>query len=208
MTSQITSLTSVYSTVYSGADKRKHQSSAWLAFVWGIHRWPANYTHKWPVTQTFFPFDEVIMIWPWSLLLWDWGGVSLHIPSDFCKVLDWRMVCLWWSVNNVSENRWDLIYLLPQNTSNDVVSCLILENGIPQKKNHLGSFHSIMKHPLKHYNWGVSVNSYILSKDIHQWTGSWFGTYLYKTKAMLTYNSELLFSNRQRVHPNNFKYIV
>ena len=36
--SQITSLTVVYSTVYSGADQRKHQSSASLAFVWGIHR--------------------------------------------------------------------------------------------------------------------------------------------------------------------------
>ena len=32
--SQITSLTIVYSTVYSGADQRKHQSSASLAFVW------------------------------------------------------------------------------------------------------------------------------------------------------------------------------
>ena len=38
MASQITSLTVVYSTVYSGADQRKHQSSALLAFVWGIHR--------------------------------------------------------------------------------------------------------------------------------------------------------------------------
>ena len=36
--SQITSLTVVYSTVYWGADQRKHQSSALLAFVWGIHR--------------------------------------------------------------------------------------------------------------------------------------------------------------------------
>ena len=36
--SHITSLTSVYSTVYSGADQSKHQSSASLAFVWGIHR--------------------------------------------------------------------------------------------------------------------------------------------------------------------------
>ena len=36
--SQITSLTSVYSIVYSGADQSKHQSSASLAFVWGIHR--------------------------------------------------------------------------------------------------------------------------------------------------------------------------
>ena len=38
MASQITSLTIVYSTVYSGADQRKHQSSASLAFVRGIHR--------------------------------------------------------------------------------------------------------------------------------------------------------------------------
>ena len=38
MASQITSLTVVYSTVYSDADQRKHKSSASLAFVWGIHR--------------------------------------------------------------------------------------------------------------------------------------------------------------------------
>ena len=36
--SQITSLTIVYSTVYSDADQRKHQSSVSLAFVRGIHR--------------------------------------------------------------------------------------------------------------------------------------------------------------------------
>ena len=38
MASQITSLTVVYSTVYSDANQRKHQSSVSLAFVWGIHR--------------------------------------------------------------------------------------------------------------------------------------------------------------------------
>ena len=38
LVSQITSLTIVYSIVYSGADQRKHQSSASLAFVRGIHR--------------------------------------------------------------------------------------------------------------------------------------------------------------------------
>ena len=38
MASQITSLTIVYSTVYSDADQGKHQSSSSLAFVWGIHR--------------------------------------------------------------------------------------------------------------------------------------------------------------------------
>ena len=41
MASQITSLTIVYSVVYSGADQRKHESSASLAFVWGI---PAQMT--------------------------------------------------------------------------------------------------------------------------------------------------------------------
>ena len=60
--SQITSLTIVYSTVYSDADQRKHQSSASQAFVWGIHRGPVNSPHKWPVTLKMSPFDDVIMI--------------------------------------------------------------------------------------------------------------------------------------------------
>ena len=38
MASQITSLAVVYSSVHLDADQRKHQSSASLAFVWGIHR--------------------------------------------------------------------------------------------------------------------------------------------------------------------------
>ena len=59
--SQITSLTIVYSIVCSDADQRKHQSSASLAFVRGIHRGPVNSPHKWPVTRKMFPFDEVIM---------------------------------------------------------------------------------------------------------------------------------------------------
>ena len=61
MVSQITSLTNVYSTVYSGADQRKHQSSASLAFVRGMHRWLVNSPHKGPVTREMFPFDDVIM---------------------------------------------------------------------------------------------------------------------------------------------------
>ena len=59
--SQITNLTIVYSTVWSDADQRKHQSSALLAFVRGIHRWAVNSPHKWPVTRKMFPFDDAIM---------------------------------------------------------------------------------------------------------------------------------------------------
>ena len=61
MASQITRLTIVCSTVYSGAGQRKHQSSASLAFVRGIHRWPVNSPHKGPVTRKMCPFDDVIM---------------------------------------------------------------------------------------------------------------------------------------------------
>ena len=62
MVSQITSLTIVYLTVYSGTDERKHQSSMSLAFVRGIHRWPVNSLHKAPVMRKLFPFDDVIML--------------------------------------------------------------------------------------------------------------------------------------------------
>ena len=73
--SQITSLTIVNSTVYSDADQRKLQSSASLAFVWGIHWGPVNSQHKWEM----FPFDDVIMathlkigypIFKWVAVTW------------------------------------------------------------------------------------------------------------------------------------------
>ena len=61
MASPITSLTIVYSTVYSGADQGKHQSPASLDFVRVIYQVPENSVHKWPVTPKMFPFDDVIM---------------------------------------------------------------------------------------------------------------------------------------------------
>ena len=61
MASQINSLTIDYLSVYSGADQRKHKSSASLAFVLGIHRSPVNSLHKAPVRRKMFLFDDVIM---------------------------------------------------------------------------------------------------------------------------------------------------
>ena len=54
----------IYENVYLSADKRKHQSSASLSFVRGIHRWPVNSPHKRPVIRKMFPFDDVI-VWNW-----------------------------------------------------------------------------------------------------------------------------------------------
>ena len=54
MASQITGVSVVCSTVFSGVDQRKHQSSASLAFVGG-------FPHKGPVTRKMFPFDDAIV---------------------------------------------------------------------------------------------------------------------------------------------------
>ena len=78
--SLITSLTIVYSIVYSDADQRKHQSSVSLAFVWGIHRWSVNSPHKFPVTRKMVPFGDVIMWDPVQMsTTYYWG-----VPQEVC----------------------------------------------------------------------------------------------------------------------------
>ena len=62
MASQITGVSIVCLIVCSGADQRKHHSSASLAFVAGIHRWPVDSPHKGPVTRKMFPFGDIIML--------------------------------------------------------------------------------------------------------------------------------------------------
>ena len=85
--SQITSLSIVYSTVYSDADQRKHQSSASLAFVWGIHRGPVNSPHKWPVTRKMFPFDDVIMI----MMTYIRYSATYSFPEDTNMPISFRL---------------------------------------------------------------------------------------------------------------------
>ena len=86
MESQITSLTIVYSTVYSGAEQRKLQSSVSLAFMWGIHRSPVNSPHKWPVMREMFPFDNATM--GYRKVSWNcdsqrkWVGRYLYLCSQ------------------------------------------------------------------------------------------------------------------------------
>ena len=76
MASQITCLTIVYSVVYSGTDQRKHQSSAPLAFLRGIHRGPVNSPHKGPITRKMFPFDDLIM-WKYTQVT-----ITTHVQTD------------------------------------------------------------------------------------------------------------------------------
>ena len=80
MASQITGVSIVCSTVCSGAGQRKHQSSASMAFVKGIHRcrWPMDSPHKGPVTQKMLSFDDVIMLCQCSFT-WQWGGWGCEV---------------------------------------------------------------------------------------------------------------------------------
>ena len=60
MAFQITSFSTICPTACSGADQRKHQSSASLSIVRGIHGGgDIPLTHKVPVTLKMFPFDDV-----------------------------------------------------------------------------------------------------------------------------------------------------
>ena len=77
--SQITSLTIVYSTVYSDADQRKHQSSASLAFVWGIHR------DRWIPAQRA-SYAENVSIW------WRYHVVSGREEVYSCQICSMRIL--------------------------------------------------------------------------------------------------------------------
>ena len=81
--SQIIGISIICSTISSGTDQRKHQSSASLAFMRGIHWWPVDSLHKGPVMQEMFPFDELIM-GQWSV-----GAVTGHALQAEPSITQW-----------------------------------------------------------------------------------------------------------------------
>ena len=98
MASQNARLTILCSNVYSGTDQRKPKSSAWLAFVWGIHRWPVNSPHKGWVTRNMFPFGDPIMVYR-SLPMY----LICHFKYDF-SCSDVLYICTGWR-NNCAATR-------------------------------------------------------------------------------------------------------
>ena len=90
MASQTTSLTIVYSTVYSGTDERKHQNSAPLASVREIHRWPVK-----------SPFHEISASWRCLEFQPITGAAALQCGTVCCyrrqaagdlKEMHWKVV--------------------------------------------------------------------------------------------------------------------
>ena len=85
----ITGVSIICSTVCSGADQRKHQSSTSLVCVRGIHRWPLDSPHKGTVTRKKVP------IWWRHHVFWDMIGVMGWYVADsranrhLCCYLNW-----------------------------------------------------------------------------------------------------------------------
>ena len=83
---QITGVSIVYSTVCSDAVQRKHQSSASLALMSGIHRWPVNSLHKTPVTQKMFH----LMTSSWYM-----GPEISHHCASNREIRCWQQILQW-----------------------------------------------------------------------------------------------------------------
>ena len=113
MASQTTGISFVCSNVCSGADQRKRQSSASLAFVRGIHRWLVNYPHKGPVTWKMFPFDDVIMCYlyqpnePLSS-----SGISLVVKSSKGPISRFRHQRLRANYRHMDRQHHTIIWLI------------------------------------------------------------------------------------------------
>ena len=101
MASQITSLTVVYSAVYSDADQRKHQSSAWLAFVWKQHAYSIKPNDLLELTRHFTPLQlqnsrDLSINLNWSQIKQNLSvfpfSLSIYLNENVNLVSDYMMI--------------------------------------------------------------------------------------------------------------------
>ena len=79
----------------SGADERKHQSSASMAFVRGNSPGPVNSPHKGPVTRKMFPFDDVIMKNHHLIGAHPCDGAHSWLQPFVCRILSNQSTWAW-----------------------------------------------------------------------------------------------------------------
>ena len=133
MASQITSFTIVYSSVYSGTDQRKLQSSASLAFVRGIHQWSVNSPHKGPVKRKVFLFDDVIMN-----ILHPHGGNGYKSSMPKLRQLNKTAIELQAWVSNHMQRKHSMISHIHVIISNDTwYGAIIMRPNYPKSHNRL-----------------------------------------------------------------------
>ena len=141
MTSQVTSESVVYSTVYI-ADQRKHISPESLVFVRGIHWSPMNSPDKGPVTRKMFPFDDVIIQRGTNLYCYRTTTQCCTINAKAMKVaekeLKWKVYLRWLSLIFIHVCKAHLEYNICntcQFISDILITPLPLTSGLCQGKN-------------------------------------------------------------------------
>ena len=132
---------------------RKHQSSASLAYVRGIHRWPVNSPHKGPVTREMFPIDDAIMF-IWYRVVVDNCTVTSHerhIVSNHDQLFVEQLVqtnnnenikgllygILWWRIPltlTYSQQCWKHIHVMTSLMEMQWVYKQLHHRWIPRKK--------------------------------------------------------------------------
>ena len=144
MASPITGVSIVCSTVCSGTDQRKHQRSASLAFVRGIHRWPMNSPHRGPVTRKMFQFEDVIMILTWLIVSKDCR------PGLWFSIKKWKLsICFPRFEPNLLHGTLAYIDGLAQDCSNS--SALAMELLQSCAKSSIYSWHVMTRMHLPRY---------------------------------------------------------
>ena len=137
MASHITSFTVVYSTVYSDANQRKHQSSASLAFVWGIHRDRWISRTKGQLRGKCFPL--MTSSWFWYKFHGLLFNRQIHKMSAFVHMM------IWWPPTNVYYlDHWSAI----SQYTYAVVDILLLASEAISVK-----CPKIYRHTLRHFSW-------------------------------------------------------
>ena len=98
MSAMASQINCVCSSVCSGADQRKHQSSASQASVRGIHRWPVDSPHKGPIMKKMFPFDDVIMECQATKLYRNFQNRYTVFTKSFFRII--RQYVWWFAANH------------------------------------------------------------------------------------------------------------
>ena len=204
MASQITSLTTVYSTIYSDADQRKYQSSASLAFVRGIQRRPVNSPHKWPVTRKMFPFDDVSMVLAFTDSTTSAGKSLTTTFGIFTSMsVDYQLFWIQFS-DLIPYSKWVIKTMLFCNRTRVNYKSIIhlcMTIIIPNRINSLRSSHAFM------YQWTGALMDQARDNYLKQW---WIIVHWEKTSVKFESNFKSLFSWKciWRCHLPNGGYFV
>ena len=86
----------------------------------GIHRWPVNSTHKWPVIRKMFPFDDVILRTAIMMVRWEHTVVAksaIHVENTNSVDIQ----CVLWIMCGYSKSTWIFCILCSSATTYSII---------------------------------------------------------------------------------------